>query len=56
MELLFNHQKKIQLELASLSKDATLKELIAYLADNKLQERRDLFVQGETVYFYEYVK
>ncbi len=52
MELLFDNCKSLELELLPpqfIEGKATVKELIAYLRDHKLQERPELFTQGETV-------
>ena len=49
-ELLFNKVKKHDIDLPDqLSKPWTLKQLIAWIRDNLLQERPELFVMGETV-------
>ena len=50
-ELLFNKVKQhdIDLPVQPNSKPWTLKDLIAWIRDNLLQERPELFVLGETI-------
>lgn len=50
-ELLFNRVKKHDIDLPDQvdSKPWTLKNLIAWVRDNLLQERPELFVLGETI-------
>lgn len=51
-ELLFNKVKKHEVELPVKSTDNspwTLRTLIAWITENLLQERPELFVQGDTV-------
>ena len=50
-ELLFNKVKKHDIDLPDKadSKPWTLKDLIAWIRENLLQERPELFVLGETV-------
>lgn len=50
-ELLFNKVKKHDIDLPDQpdSKSWTLKDLIAWIRENLLQERPELFVLGETV-------
>lgn len=47
-ELLFGNTKKLPLVLPT-STDWTIKKLIAFLRDNHLKERAELFVHGDTV-------
>ncbi|KAI9204584.1 ubiquitin-related modifier 1 [Polychytrium aggregatum] len=51
MELLFDNQKSVDVTLPAeyVSGQATMKELIAYVRDNLLVERPELFVQGDSV-------
>lgn len=48
-ELLFGKVKHHDLELPSVQKHWTIKELIEWLKVNKLTERPELFVQGDSV-------
>ncbi|KAI1285179.1 Ubiquitin-related modifier 1 -like protein [Halotydeus destructor] len=50
-ELLFDNQKSLSVSLPKISGDErwTLEKLISWLKENKLQERPELFVQGNTV-------
>lgn len=47
-ELLFNKVKKHEIELADTQK-WTLRTLIVWITNNLLQERPELFVQGDSV-------
>ncbi|XP_054716569.1 ubiquitin-related modifier 1-like [Uloborus diversus] len=49
LELLFNNQKTVDLVLPAKEEKWTIKALIAYLKSNLLQERPELFVQGDSV-------
>lgn len=50
-ELLFNRVKKHEIDLPNQAngKPWTLRNLIAWIRDNLLQERPELFVLGETI-------
>ena len=50
-ELLFGNVKKLQLTFPNNNNDDiwNLKKLIAFLRDNHLKERHELFVSGDTV-------
>ena len=50
-ELLFNKVKKHEIDLPERTdkESWTLRSLIVWITDNLLQERPELFVQGETV-------
>ncbi|SAL97490.1 hypothetical protein [Absidia glauca] len=54
MELLFNNERKHQIALSSQSQKnpndpATLQDLIFYIRDNMMTEKKDLFVDKDTV-------
>ncbi|XP_035207578.1 ubiquitin-related modifier 1-like [Stegodyphus dumicola] len=49
LELLFKNKKNYRVALPSENAKWTIKSLIAHLKDNLLQERPELFVQGDTV-------
>ncbi|KAI8337666.1 ubiquitin-related modifier 1 [Chlamydoabsidia padenii] len=54
MELLFNNERKHQITLSSQSQQnpndpATLQDLIFYIRDNMMTEKKDLFVDKDTV-------
>ncbi|KAH6569700.1 hypothetical protein BASA50_009696 [Batrachochytrium salamandrivorans] len=51
MELLFGNKRSLQATLPDpfLPGTSTLRELIAWTATNLLQERPELFIQGESV-------
>ncbi|CAL1280017.1 unnamed protein product [Larinioides sclopetarius] len=49
LELLFKNQKDYNIKLPDSNEKWTMKSLIAWVKENLLQERPELFVQGETV-------
>jgi ubiquitin related modifier 1 len=54
MELLFNNERKHQIALSAQSQKnpndpATLQDLIFYIRDNMMTEKKDLFVDKDTV-------
>ncbi|CAO3703430.1 unnamed protein product [Rhizopus stolonifer] len=51
MELLFNNVSKhtIQIPTQTSGKPSTLKELILYIRDNMMTDKKDLFVEKDTV-------
>ena len=48
-ELLFGNVKKLPLNLNNASTEWNIKKLIAYLRDNHLKERPELFTSGDSV-------
>ncbi|CAH3037542.1 unnamed protein product, partial [Pocillopora meandrina] len=49
-ELLFNRVKEHDVVLQKDGKPWNIKRLLAWIKDNLLKERPELFVQGESVY------
>ena len=48
-ELMFDNQRKLDINLPVTDKNWTISRLIQYLKDHHLKERPELFVQGKTV-------
>ncbi|GFQ81987.1 ubiquitin-related modifier 1 [Trichonephila clavata] len=49
LELLFKNQKDYNVKLPNSTEKWTMKSFITWVKENLLQERSELFVQGETV-------
>ena len=49
MEYIFGNRKSIQLDLADRPSPWTIQDLLRLLRDEHLQERPELFMQGDTV-------
>ena len=48
-ELLFGHCKKHAVQLDTSSEKWNIKKLLVWIKDNLLQERPELFLQGDTI-------
>ena len=48
-ELLFGHIKKHEIKLNTLEQKWNIKKLLIWMKDNLLQERPELFLQGDTI-------
>ncbi|EOR04187.1 Ubiquitin-related modifier 1 [Wallemia ichthyophaga EXF-994] len=49
LEILFNHQRQIKLVVSAQGRNPTVRDLIKKLADEHINERRELFIEGDTV-------
>jgi hypothetical protein len=49
LELLFGGLKKIEVDVPEGS---SIKDLLRYLTRNYIKERPELFIQGDTMYFF----
>ncbi|TIA91065.1 hypothetical protein E3P99_01217 [Wallemia hederae] len=49
LEILFNDQRQLKITLSADGRNPNVRDLIKKLADEHIQERKELFVEGETV-------
>lgn len=49
LEILFNHERQIKLALSAEGRNPTVRDLIKKLADEHINERKELFIEGDTV-------
>ncbi|KAI9591809.1 ubiquitin-related modifier 1 [Syncephalis fuscata] len=49
MELLFDQQREISVELPAAANVATMRDLLPWIREELLKERPELFMQGDTV-------
>lgn len=49
MELLFDNQRNVQVDIPATSEILTVRETMAWMRDNLLRERPEMFMKGDTI-------